>query len=169
MLLRTLLYLPPGGVFGVVVPQGVLRDKESKAVRLLLAQFDLSEVGIFADNLFEHGDHEAAVLIGRRTKEHARRAVLHYRRVREQDMEAFKDRLAFSSEREVLQTQFARRRGCESAPTRPSGGVGVSRAASPARNRVSSVERIRVFQEGVSSVPRALIQQTEAGLVPGGA
>ncbi len=107
MLLRTLPYLPPGGVFGVVVPQGVLRDKESKAVRdLLLAHFDLSEVGIFADNLFEHGDHEAAVLIGRRTKEHARRAVLHYRRVREQDMEAFKDRLAFSSEREVLQTQF---------------------------------------------------------------
>ncbi len=108
MLLRTLPHLPTGGVFGVVMPQGVLHDKESKRVReRLLADFDLSEIGVFADNLFEHGDHEVAVLMGRRKKPRTKPVHLHYRRVREQGMEAFKDRLAFSSEREVLQSRFA--------------------------------------------------------------
>jgi hypothetical protein len=73
----------------------------------LLADFDLSEIDVFADNLFDHGDHEVAVLIGRRKKPRARPVVLHYRRVREHGMEAFKDRLAFSSDREVLQSRFA--------------------------------------------------------------
>src|SRR5262249_24370517 len=58
MLMRTLPHWPPGGVFGVVMPQGVLYDKESKLVRKrLLAEFDLSEISVFADNLFDHGDH----------------------------------------------------------------------------------------------------------------
>ena len=108
MLLRTLPYLPPGGIFGVVVPLGVLHDKESKPVReRLLTDFDLSEISVFADNLFEHGDHEVAVLMGRRKKRRTKPIVLHYRRVREQGMEAFKDRLAFSWEREVSQSRFA--------------------------------------------------------------
>ena len=107
MLLRTLSYLPPGGIFGVVVPQGVLHDKESKPVReRLLADFDVSEISVFADNLFEHGDHEVAVLMGRRKKPRTKPVVLHYRQVREQGMEAFKSRLAFSWEREVLQSRF---------------------------------------------------------------
>ena len=108
MLLRTLPHLPPGGVFGVVVPVGVLHDKESKPVReKLLVDFDLSEISIFADNLFEHGDHEVAVLVGRRKKPRAKPVVLHYRRVREHGMEMFKDRLTFSSERVLLQSRFA--------------------------------------------------------------
>ena len=107
MLLRTLPHLPPGGVFGVVVPQGFLHDKESKPVReKLLADFDLSEIDIFADNLFEHGDHEVAVLMGRRKKPRTKPVALNYRRVRECGMEAFKERLAFSSAREVLQSRF---------------------------------------------------------------
>jgi hypothetical protein len=109
MLVRTLPHLPPGGVFGVVVPQGVLHDRESKPVReRLLADFDLSEISTFADNLFEHSDHEVAVLIGRRKKPRAKPIVMQYRRVRERDMETFKNRLAFSSEREVSQNRFAR-------------------------------------------------------------
>lgn len=108
MLLRTLPYLPLGSAFGVVVPQGVLHDEESKVVRQdLLADFDLSEVSVFADNLFEHSDHEVAVLMGRRKKPQSKPRLLRYRRVREHDMEAFKDRLAFSSERDVLQSRFA--------------------------------------------------------------
>lgn len=107
MLMRTLPHLPPGGVFGVVMPQRVLHDKESRTVReRLLADFDLSEISVFADNLFEYGDHEVAVLIGRRKKPRAKPVALHYRRVREKSMEAFKDRLVFSWEREVLQSRF---------------------------------------------------------------
>jgi hypothetical protein len=107
MLLRTLPHLPPGAVLGVVMPQGVLHDKESKPVReRLLADFDLSEIGVFADNLFEHGDQEVAVLMGRRKKSRAKPVVLHYCRVREHAMQGFKERSAFSSEREVSQNRF---------------------------------------------------------------
>ena len=108
MLKRTLQHLPPGGVFGVVMPVGVLHDKESKSVREgLLKDFDLSEISVFADNLFEHGDHEVAVLMGRRKKPRSTPPSLMYRRVREGGMAAFKERLAFSWEREVLQSRFA--------------------------------------------------------------
>ena len=107
MLLRTLPHLPPGSVFGVVMPQGVLHDKESKLVReRLLTDFDLSEISLFADNLFEHGDHEVAVLIGRRKKPHTKPIALQCRRVREHGMEAFKERLKFSSEQEVVPSRF---------------------------------------------------------------
>lgn len=107
MLKRTLPHLPAGGVFGVVMPVGVLHDTESKPVREeLLRDFDLSEISVFADNLFEHGDHEVAVLMGRKKKPRTKQPALNYRRVREAGMEAFKERLAFSWEREVPQQRF---------------------------------------------------------------
>lgn len=108
MLKRTLPNLPTGGVFGVVMPVGVLHDKESKTVReQLLRDFDLSEISVFADNLFEHGDHEVAVLMGRKKKPRSKPPALIYRRVREAGMAAFKERLAFSWEREVSPARFA--------------------------------------------------------------
>jgi hypothetical protein len=108
MLLRTLPHLRPGSVFGVVLPQGFLHDKESKRVREhTLAEFQLSEIDVFADNLFEYGDHEVAVLMGRRRKPRGKPVQLYYRRVREHDMDAFKNRSAFSSAREVLQSRFS--------------------------------------------------------------
>lgn len=107
MLRRTLPHLPAGGVFGVVMPVGVLHDKESKAIRAeLLKDFDLSEISVFADNLFEHGDHEVAVLLGRKKKPRSKPPALMYRRVREGGMAAFKERLAFSWEREVSPERF---------------------------------------------------------------
>lgn len=109
MLKKTLPHLPAGGVFGVVMPVGVLHDKESKPVREeLLKDFDLSEISVFADNLFEHGDHEVAVLMGRKKKPRRTPPVLMYRRVREAGMAAFKERLAFSWEREVSPERFAK-------------------------------------------------------------
>jgi hypothetical protein len=108
MLKRTLPHLPPGGVFGVVMPVGVLHDKESKTVRKdMLRDFDLCEISVFADNLFEHGDHEVAVLMGRKKKPRSMPPTLMYRRVREGGMAAFKERLEFTWEREVQQSRFA--------------------------------------------------------------
>ncbi len=108
MLKRTVPHLPPGGVFGVVMPVGMLHDKESKDIRkLLLKDFDLSEISVFADNLFEHGDHEVAVLMGRKKKPRSTSPILMYRRVREGGMAAFKERLEFTWEREVLPSRFA--------------------------------------------------------------
>lgn len=109
MLKRTLPHLPPGSVFGVVMPVGVLHDKESKPVRAeLLKDFDLSEISVFADNLFEHGELEVAVLMGRKKKPRSKPPALMYRRVRKSGMAGFKERLAFSWEREVTSERFAR-------------------------------------------------------------
>ncbi|HUU99100.1 MAG TPA: N-6 DNA methylase [Phycisphaerae bacterium] len=108
MLKRALPALSPGSVFGVVTPQGLLHDKESRPVREFLRnEFELTEIDVFADNLFEHSDHEVAVLLGRKKKLRTKPGMLWYRRVREQGMEAFKERLAFSSERQVPQSRFA--------------------------------------------------------------
>lgn len=110
MLNRTLPALPPGGVFGLVLPQGVLHDKESKTIRHFLAeQCELAEISLFADKLFEEAEHEVVVLIGRR-RWHARDGAVPavmYRRVRENGMAAFKESLAFSSEQQVPQARFS--------------------------------------------------------------
>lgn len=106
MLQRALPALPQGAVFGVVVPQGTLHDNESRPVREFLRdQCELTEIDVFADNLFEHSDHEVAVLMGRRRRPAA--STVKYRRVRERGMAAFKERLAFSCERTVKREQFS--------------------------------------------------------------
>ena len=107
MLARTLPHLPKSSVFGVVVPQGVLYQDEALEVRKLIAtEFELCEIALFADNLFEKGDAETAILLGRRRKSKRARPELSYRRVREKGMESFKERLEFSSERVVQQSRF---------------------------------------------------------------
>ena len=107
MLARTLPHLPGGSVFGVVVPQGVLYQAEAAELRrLLVAEFEISEIALFADNLFEKGDAETAILMGRRHEPTGERASVQYRRVREKGMDAFKDRLSFSSESLVSQERF---------------------------------------------------------------
>jgi hypothetical protein len=107
MLNRALPALPPGSVFGVVAPQGVLYDKESQRLReFLLSECELNEIDVFADNLFEHSGHEVAVLMGRRRNGKAAPGTILYRRVRERGMPAFKERLAFSSERAVPRELF---------------------------------------------------------------
>lgn len=107
MLRRTLPSLPAGSVFGVVMPVGVLHDRESKPTReLLLRDFDLSEISVFADNLFEHADHEVAILMGRKKKPRNATPTLMYRRVYEAGKAAFFERLAFSWERAVSVDRF---------------------------------------------------------------
>jgi hypothetical protein len=107
MLRRTVPHMPNGSVFGVVMPQGFLHDRESQSVREeILRNYELSEVAIFADNLFEESDHEVTVLIGRRVSLPRKDTTVLCRRVRERGMEAFKSRLEFSSEYIVPQSRF---------------------------------------------------------------
>lgn len=107
MLKRTIPYLPRGSVFGVIVPQGTLHSAEAADVReLLVCDFEIAEIGLFADNLFEYSDQETAVILGRRRKPYTTRS-LTYRRVREKGMEAFRERFAFSFEQTVPQATFA--------------------------------------------------------------
>ncbi|MCK4660397.1 MAG: N-6 DNA methylase [Phycisphaerae bacterium] len=107
MLMRTIPHLAPGAVFGVVVPQGVLHNTESKTVRrFLVEECELTEISLFADNLFEHSRHETAILLGRRKTKKRITSELRYRHVRKRGMEAFKGRMAFTSERRMEQNRL---------------------------------------------------------------
>ena len=59
--------LPPGGVIGFVGPQGILQNRQAREIRrLLLRQFEIGEVLLFADKVFEYGESESAVIVARR-------------------------------------------------------------------------------------------------------
>lgn len=99
MLRRTIPHMAPGACFGVVVPQGLLHSKEGTEIRrTILSHFELSEIDVFGDKLFEKSDHEVAVLMGRRKNSKRPFGKLWFRRVKNRDIEAFHNRFAFSSE-----------------------------------------------------------------------
>ena len=108
MLRRTIPHLTEGACFGVVVPQGLLHSKEGTELRrTILSNFELSEINIFEDKLFEKGDHEAAVLMGRRKTRRKASDKFWFRRVRNTGIEAFREGFAFSSEESVDISRFA--------------------------------------------------------------
>jgi hypothetical protein len=65
---RLLPRLSPGGVFGLVLPQGFLHGKNEERLRCVLCHdFELREITCFTDGLFSFSDAETAILIGRRS------------------------------------------------------------------------------------------------------
>ena len=107
MLRRTIPHLTQGACFGVVVPRGLLHSTEGTELRrTILSDFELSEIAVFEDKLFEKADHEAAVLIGRRKARSPVSGELWFRRVRNPGMEDFRNRFAFSSEERVNVARF---------------------------------------------------------------
>jgi hypothetical protein len=105
---RTLPYLRPGAVFGVVVPQGFLHSRNASSLRSVIAnEFEIAEICLFPDQVFTFSDMESAIVLGRRTpggrveKHHVR-----YRRVREPDMGRFRETYTASIDRRIQQARF---------------------------------------------------------------
>lgn len=91
VLVRTLGRLPERAVFGLVLPQSLLQSSGANSIRaLLLSDFEIREICLFADKIFEEGQPETVVLLGRRRPigEKTPHAV-QYRRVREQGVGNF--------------------------------------------------------------------------------
>ena len=108
MLRRTIPHLARGACFGVVVPQGLLHSREGTTLRrTILSSFELAEIDVFGDRLFAKGDHEAAVLLGRRKAPKAAPGSLWFRRVKNAGLEAFRERFGFSSEEPVDVSRLA--------------------------------------------------------------
>lgn len=108
MLRRTIPHLSEGACFGVVVPRGLLHSQEGTELRrTILSGFELSEIDIFEDKLFEKADHEAAVLMGRRKTRSPVSGKFWFRRVRNPGIEDFRNRFAFTSEERVEVARFA--------------------------------------------------------------
>lgn len=106
MLRRTLPYLRHAAVFGVVLPQSFLQNKNSRPLReTLLKSFDLREICLFPDQVFSFSDVESVVLLGRR-KSLTGELAIRYRRIRERGLPAFRSCYEASSTVMVPQSRF---------------------------------------------------------------
>ncbi len=109
MLKRTVPNLAPGAVFGFVLPQGTLYDREAKDIRrFLLESCEVVEISLFEDDLFNQSDHETCIVLGRRTSDKRAVSSVTYRRVRNRDMEAFTSALDFTQEDRLDPTELGR-------------------------------------------------------------
>jgi hypothetical protein len=88
---RVVENLPKGGVFGFVLPQTFLHSKQAIAVReTLLRDYEIAEIILFADKVFQYGEPEPAVIIARRLAIGASRQYsVRYQRVREDQIPEF--------------------------------------------------------------------------------
>jgi type I restriction-modification system DNA methylase subunit len=99
---RTLAWLPEGAVFALVLPQGFLHGTEARGVReILLRDFEIREICLFADKVFEEGEPESVVVLGRRRMGEATAQTVCYLRVREGGIEKFQETYQPDSRAEV--------------------------------------------------------------------
>lgn len=109
MLKRVVPSLADGAVFGFVLPQGTLYDREAKQLRKdLLESCEVAEISLFEDKLFSVADHETCILLGRRKSGAARLSKVMYRRVRNRDMDDFKAALHFTREDRLKPSELGR-------------------------------------------------------------
>lgn len=110
---RVLPRLNPGGVFGLVVPQGLLHGKNEEPLRRLLCrEFELREITQFTDGLFSFSDAETAILLGRRHP--ALSATVHVGWVTgKAGIDRFRERQALSDVQPCPQQRLADAAGCE--------------------------------------------------------
>ncbi|MEK7706755.1 MAG: N-6 DNA methylase, partial [Verrucomicrobiota bacterium] len=107
---RVVAHLPTGGVFGFVLPQTFLHAKQAADIRrILLRDYEISEISLFADKVFRYGEPESTVIMGRRlARTSARRSPIRYQRVREGQIEEFSRSYEPSSKTDVNPVRMAK-------------------------------------------------------------
>jgi len=69
ILAKTLPYMPPNSVFGIILPEGFLHRKDLSELRkLILDDFELRTICNLPDNIFAKAGHLCTVLLGRKIK-----------------------------------------------------------------------------------------------------
>ena len=69
ILAKTLLYMPPNSVFGIILPQGFLHKRNLAGLRKsILDNFELRTICNLPDNVFAKAGHLSTVLLGRKIK-----------------------------------------------------------------------------------------------------
>jgi len=106
---RVVTNLSAGGVFGFVLPQTFLHAKQAAAVRrILLRDYEISEISLFADKVFRYGEPESTVIIGRRlARASASRSPIRYQRIREGQIEEFRRSFEPSAKTDASAVQLA--------------------------------------------------------------
>ncbi len=106
MLHRTLPHLPNNACFGVVAPQGFLHSRNATDLRRgMLSDYEIDEILLFPDKVFEFSDMESTVLVGRR-REVGDTHQIRYRRVREPDIKTFRNSYLASTQVYAPQKRF---------------------------------------------------------------
>jgi hypothetical protein len=109
VLRRVLPELPEGAAIGLVAPQGFLHSKDAADVRrVLLNSFDLQEVILFPDKVFEKADSEAVVILGTKHVGTAKSNSLVYSRIRERDYKEFTHSYRTSFQKTITQHSLAK-------------------------------------------------------------
>jgi hypothetical protein len=99
---RTLPYIPPGSVFGVVLPRSFLESLNAVPLReMLVKDFRIYEICVLPDNVFPSADHESAVILGQKRTSRKITNKTRYVRVREKTLNEFRDR--YSAPTEVIE------------------------------------------------------------------
>jgi len=108
-LARVVHNLPEGSVFGFIVPQTLLSSQPGAELRkTLLAKYEIDEITMFADKVFEYGDAESAIVIARKARSPSMRPI-RYQRVREKAVESFAQTLEPYSTQLIDQADLDRR------------------------------------------------------------
>jgi hypothetical protein len=99
---RTLPYIPPGSVFGVVLPRSFLESLNAVPLReMLVKDFRIYEICVLPDNVFPSADHESAVILGQKRTSRKIINKTRYVRVREKTLNEFRDR--YSAPIEIIE------------------------------------------------------------------
>jgi type I restriction-modification system DNA methylase subunit len=110
ILAQVLPHMPPGAVFGVIVPEGFLHRKDLACQRrYILDDFEIREICTLPDNTFESAGHPSAILMGRKMgqgfKSLSPENKISYRRISKANLEKFKDTLDVPDEK-IFQADF---------------------------------------------------------------
>lgn len=106
---QVVVNMQPGAVFGIILPQGLLHDKNAASLRqFLVTNFEIREICLLPDKVFTFSSAESVVLLGRRTQPgQQNRISVFYRRVREPDVESFKQSYGATYDRKVQLSRFS--------------------------------------------------------------
>ncbi len=107
---RVLPELPDGAVIGIVSPNGILHSKEAINLRqTLLNDFEVSEIALLPDTVFEKADSEPAIILGVKKARALRKSKTIVSRVREHDFDIFKEQSRASFTTTIETSSFAAR------------------------------------------------------------
>jgi hypothetical protein len=99
ILARTLPHMPPGSVFGVILPRGFLNSVNAVPLRKLLVEdVEIREICLLPDNVFLSADHESTIILGRKRVSRRVSGKTRYVRVRERTLKDFRDRYSAPTE-----------------------------------------------------------------------
>jgi len=103
MLRRTLLHMPQGALFGVILPRGFLhREKLAELRKMLVNDFELLRICLLPARVFRRADHKSIVVLGRKTPQKAR--TIEYAIVPEDRLEQFKS--TYRADKEIVPLEY---------------------------------------------------------------